>query len=168
MQEEFENGDSLNTTVDDTELNLDIDNTDVDALKEQNKRLFERAKKAEGFTKQPDGSWVKTEKKIIKEPVNQTQPDLKEEVWTIAEFIREGYDRDDVDFILKNGGRTALKDPNSLVSLALKTKTEQKRAEEAASKTTSGGTGEIVGKVSLDDLSKMSAEEMKKHLPHAE
>ena len=166
QEEQIENGNSLNAEQD-IELTLE-DDVDVEALKEQNKKLFERAKKAEGFSKQPDGSWVKTEKKIIKESVSAPQTDLKEEVWTIAEFIREGYDRDDVDFILKNGGRTALKDPNSLVSLALKSKTEQKRAEDAASKATSGGSGEIIGKVTLQDLSKMSAEEMKKHLPHAE
>mgnify|MGYP006368192623 CR=1 FL=1 len=165
QEEQIENGNSLNAEQD-IELTLE-DDVDVEALKEQNKKLFERAKKAEGFAKQPDGSWVKTEKKIIKEG-SAPQTDLKEEVSTIAEFIREGYDRDDVDFILKNGGRTALKDPNSLVSLALKSKTEQKRAEDAASKATSGGSGEIIGKVTLQDLSKMSAEEMKKHLPHAE
>ncbi len=34
----------------------------VAELLEKNKKLFERAKKAEGFEKQPDGSWVKKNK----------------------------------------------------------------------------------------------------------
>lgn len=40
----------------------DTDSAEVKALKEQNKRLFERTKKAEGFEKQADGSWSKKPK----------------------------------------------------------------------------------------------------------
>lgn len=159
----MQNDENIQETQPEQEIELTLDEAE-ETTEHQDKDWKAEAKKwrDEAFK-------LKNKKpQIIKEEAKVSSPDLKEEVWTIAEFIREGYDRDDVDFILKNGGRTALKDPNSLVSLALKSKTEQRKAEEAASKTTSGGSGEIIGKVTLQDLSKMSAEEMKKHLPHAE
>lgn len=158
----MENDENIQETQPEQEIELSLDDSD-ETTEHQDKDWKAEAKKwrDEAFK-------LKNKKPQIIKEGSAPQTDLKEEVWTIAEFIREGYDRDDVDFILKNGGRTALKDPNSLVSLALKSKTEQKRAEDAASKATSGGSGEIIGKVTLEDLSKMSPEEMKKHLPHAE
>lgn len=140
-------------------------------LEEANKKLFERAKKAEGFIKQADGTWVKKPQtqKIIKEEKNVPDVDsLKEEIWTIADYIREGYDRKDVEFIMRNGGREALNDPNSYVSVALKSKLEQRRAEAEASKTSnSGGMSEIERKYTPEQLRNMSSEELKKILPQA-
>ncbi len=45
---------------------------DVESLKEQNKKLFERAKKAEGFVKDSDGHWVK-------KPKVEPKPETKSE-----------------------------------------------------------------------------------------
>lgn len=58
------NIDTSNDTAGELDINLDDTSTevDVDALKEQNKRLFARAKKAEGFTQDAQGNWVKREK----------------------------------------------------------------------------------------------------------
>lgn len=93
----------------------------------------------------------------------------EDKIWEVAEYIREGYDRNEVDFIVKNGGKEALKDPNSLVSIALKARKEQKTAEEAAQQAKDGGYGgQIVGKVTLDQLKNMTPAEMAKHLPHAD
>jgi hypothetical protein len=65
--------DTTNVTDDDNDNGQDTsvtDTEDVETLKaqlaekdKQNTKLFERAKKAEGFEKQPDGSWVKPQKK---------------------------------------------------------------------------------------------------------
>lgn len=53
---------SNDTNNEELELNLgdELDaEAKVTALTEQNKKLFERAKKAEGFVKTPDGQWIK-------------------------------------------------------------------------------------------------------------
>lgn len=41
---------------------LDEEDDDIETLKSKNKKLFERAKKAEGFVKDKDGKWVKKTK----------------------------------------------------------------------------------------------------------
>jgi len=66
MENEYnENLDSQNeeevANVAETEAET-TEEVDVEALKEQNKRLFERAKKAEGFVKNEQGQWVKKPK----------------------------------------------------------------------------------------------------------
>ncbi len=85
-QKDNENLDSQNETETDSEETDDIEETsleetdDAGKLKEQNtkladanKKLFERAKKAEGFIKQADGTWVK-KPKAPEKPANPPQP----------------------------------------------------------------------------------------------
>lgn len=43
-------------------------------LKENNRKLFARAKKAEGWTQDKDGNWVKTEKKADPKPKSEEKP----------------------------------------------------------------------------------------------
>jgi len=71
----------------------DLEGMDESALKEavitertakaemegNNKQLFERAKTAEGFKKQEDGSWVKTEKVEVKKKSEKKEPEAKKE-----------------------------------------------------------------------------------------
>ena len=72
------------------ETSDDLEGLDEDALKERaraeatkraeleekNRQLFERAKKAEGFEKQDDGSWVKViERPKAGRPKKETEPD---------------------------------------------------------------------------------------------
>jgi hypothetical protein len=133
----------------------------VDAMIEaKTSKLYARAKVAE--TKLKERS---TEAKPV---IKSAEP--QEDIWEVAEYIREGYSREEVDFLRANGGKEALKDPNSLVSLALKAKQEQKRAELAASQAT--GTSEYADaslrQYSQADLAKMSAADLAKILPHAD
>ena len=81
----------------------------------------------------------------------------------------DGYTKDEVLFILQNGGRRALDTPDSYVSLAIKTKREQRRAEEEASKAkdTSQMTG-VTKKYTTEQLAKMSSKDLAKILPHSE
>lgn len=173
--ENFENADSSNGEGEELELEVDLegDSDEVKALKENNKKLFERAKKAEGFVKQPDGSWVKKAKPTDK-PINNKEKagadpsQIEDQVWTIAEMIREGYTREDANFIMKNGGREALKDPNSYVARALAATMEQRKAEAEASKVSSGsGTSEAERKFTQEQLKNMSSADLAKILPHA-
>lgn len=160
---------SQETIIPDAELEIDLtpDGTeDADALTEKlqqaeraKKQILARAKKAEEELKN-------LKKPITRKEEPQAKVDISEEIWTIADYIREGYSREDVDFVLRNGGREALKDPNSFVSLALKAKHEQRKAEEEASKTsTASGMSEVERKYTEEQLKNMSIEELEKILP---
>lgn len=162
------NIDTSNDTAGELDINLDDTSTevDVDALKEQNKRLFARAKKAEGFTQDAQGNWVKREKpQTINNAVEHKPYNILE--YDVADLIFEGYKKDEVKFILANGGRKALDDKDSYVSLAIKAKKEQSRVEDAVGQTSSKGFVASGGKTYTEEqLRNMSAEEMEKVLPH--
>lgn len=135
---------------------------DVHKLMETNKRLYGRVKAAEAELKTF---------KTVQTPTPQPQaqaPIMDDKLWEVAEYIREGYTRDDVDFIIKNGGRDALAKPDSFVSLALKAKQEQRSAEEAAAQTGNSGFGGIERQYSPDQLKSMSAKELADILPKAD
>lgn len=86
----------------------------------------------------------------------------------VADLILGGHTKDEVKFILANGGRKALEDKDSYVSIAINAKREQKRTEDAVSQTSNKGFVSPGGKTySEDQLKNMSAEEMEKVLPHA-
>lgn len=110
---------------------------------------------------------AKKGERTIKNSVPEPKPYniLEDEV---ADLILEGYSKEDTKFILANGGRKALEDSNSYVSVAIHAKREQKRAEQAASETPQGGYAFQGGKsYSEEQLRNMSPEEMEKVLPHA-
>lgn len=112
---------------------------------------------------------VKQKQKAKKQPITNTVSDTDSKLWEIAEMIQEGYTKADADFISKNGGKEALADPNSYVSVALRSIREQRRAENAASQTNNQtGVSEVERKYTPEQLSNMSAEELEKILPHAE
>jgi hypothetical protein len=142
---------------------------EVQALTEQNRRLFARAKKAEGFTQDASGNWVKAQKHDAPDLTPPSQPPkMDDALWDIADYIREGYSRDDVSFIVANGGRKALEDPNSYVSIAVRQKQEQRRAEFAAGQANdTSGMSEVEKKYTPEQLKAMSASDLAKILPHA-
>lgn len=153
MEEVIENQDSLNT--DDTQ-NDTQDEIDVDALKEQNKKLFERAKSAETKLKE-----------FKSKPQSEPSPAyvLSDE---IVDLRLEGYSKQDVEFIMKNGGRKSIEDKTSYVAIALNTKREQERAEREANKAPdNAGMSEVERKYTPEQLSKMSRAELEKILPYA-
>jgi len=62
-----------------------------------------------------------------------------------------------------------MEDPNSLVSIAVKAKMEQKKAEEAASQTTVGqGASDVERKYTPEQLKNMSLKELEALLPKAD
>jgi hypothetical protein len=160
-------------TISDEELELDLtpDGTESeDELKQKlanaekaKKQILARARKAETELKAHKDAQIPTA-----EPVQQSSV-TDDTIWKIAEYIQQGYTRQDAEFIQKNGGDEALKDPNSLVSLALKTVREQRAAERAASEvnTTSGMT-DIERKYTTEQLQNMTAAELEKILPRAD
>ena len=87
---ENENLDSLNeeTNIGEEEIQ------DVDALKEKvtdlsgkNKQLFERAKKAEGFERNTEGKWVKTQKSEVKAEPSALMPQSNEPDYAKLAFL---------------------------------------------------------------------------------
>lgn len=158
MQDNIENEDSLN-------LDLDLgDEPNPSGPTESEKKLFARAKKAEAEAKALKAK-LQTFDNL---PPEKPAPKLDDALWDVADYIRDGYTRDEVTFITNNGGREALKDPNSLVSLALKTAKEQRQAENAANMASdTSGLSEIERKYTPEQLRNMSREELAKILPHA-
>lgn len=86
----------------------------------------------------------------------------------VADLILDGYSKDETKFILANGGRKALENKDSYVAIAINTKREQKRTEEAVSQTSSKSALSLGGKTYTEEqLKNMTPEEMERVLPHA-
>lgn len=115
--------------------------------------------------------WRRIAEKKSKPEPQETLPDREENPQNdeIIDLRLEGYSKEEAQFIINNGGRKALEDRNSLVSIALTAKKEQLKAESEAAKAkdTSGATS-FEKKFPKDKLEKMSAEELAKILPHSE
>lgn len=117
-----------------------------------------------------------------KPPVQETvvsdikpTPSNDDKIWEVADLIRQGYTKQDAEFLQSNGGKEALKDPNSYASVALKGIMDQRKAESAASQTDQSGGEDSLRAISfalpknptLADLKKSTAD-MEKALPHAD
>lgn len=86
----------------------------------------------------------------------------------VVDLRLEGYSKDDVKFIMQNGGRKSLEDKNSYVAIALKARKEQAEAEAAANKVNdTSGMSEVERKYTPEQLKNMSLEELKKIVPRA-
>jgi hypothetical protein len=124
----------------------DAPTEDIEALKEQlkkkdelNKKLFERAKKAEGFVLK-DGKWVKVQKPQTKPEVS---PDISDELRLIARGLSDE-DIDQAKVIAKGRGIPlveALKDP--LYEAYKKEKEEREKREKSHLGGTTGSGQEI-------------------------
>ena len=140
LNEEIEKNDSLNVeeTTDDTQVD------DVEALKETNRQLFARAKKAEGFVLE-DGKWVKKPKEVKAE----IKPEVKEvggltpkdTIALITAKVTEEEDISEVENWAKFRGISvseALKTPVIKTLLAERAE-ERKTAEATSTKATRRG-----------------------------
>jgi len=164
MQEENAGADAQNGT-EDLELHfedsLGVDER-VEALKKQNAKLFERAKTAEGFIKQPDGSWVKKEKPqaVIsdKQEVQKPSDILKSPEFKLH---RMGYLESEIDLIMHNGGMAIVENKTHPVMLGIERSKEQRRAEEAAgSVSDKSGQSEIERKYTVEQMKNMKPDEL--------
>lgn len=162
------------TIISDEELEVDITPKGEETYEELQQRLanaekakkqiLARARKAEeklkGYNK-PEAEAPVTPKEEAQKPTDDSK------LWEIAEMIQQGYTKADADFIASNGGKEALKDPNSYVSVAIRTVREQRKAEEASNATQSVGMSEVERKYTPEQLQNMSVEELEKILPRA-
>ena len=112
----------------------------AERLEEQNRKLFERAKRAEGFVKQPDGTWVKAQPKpsTLQTPTPKVDDEIIQKVnkLELSEKKREigyelGLSPQETDKLFKFAGssdpKEAFKDPFFQAGL-----TEVRRAESVA------------------------------------
>lgn len=76
---------------------------------------------------------------------------------------RDGYNEDEIDLIMKNGGREILKDEKNPLVLGLKIAREQRKAELAATQAgDTTGTSALERKYTKTDLEKMKPDELEK------
>lgn len=130
-------------------------------VEQQNKKLYARAKTAEGFVQDSTGRWVKKEKPqaIISEKQESKPYNILED--EVFDFINEGYSKEEIRFIQSNGGRKALENKDSLVSIAVKTKREQRIAEDASGKLSDkAGLSEVERKYTTEQMRAMKPEDL--------
>lgn len=159
--------------VENQDVNLTNDELELD-LGTEDQTQDQRDWKAEALKQQAIAKRLKAklDKKVEPPQINNNvEPPkaldiLKDEAFAL---YREGYTNDEIDLIIRNGGRKILDDQSNPLSLGLKVAKEQRQAEEAASRTNSHAGGDpILKKVSVEDLNKMSKEELEQILPHAD
>lgn len=121
------------------------------------KQVTARAHQAEAKLKSKDSVATKE----TKQPVD----DNKEIFNDALELRLQGYSKEEVEFIIKNGGVKSITD-NPFVKAAVETMKEQRKAEQSVS-TTDTGKSEIETKFTPEQIAKMSVEELEKHLPHS-
>ena len=135
-------------------------------LEEQNAKLFERAKKAEGFTRDSDGNWVKKEKPPVKAEFSEKQEIPKpSDILKADEFklYRQGYTESEIDLIMHNGGAKILENKTNPIVLGLERSREQRVAEEAAGKVSDkSGQSEIERKFTPEQMRNMKKEDLEK------
>lgn len=127
------------------------------------RELTARAKKVEAELKEAKKALIKEEKPthdgITKEYT------LNDEV---VDLRLDGYTKEDVSFIMKNGGRKSLEDKTSYVAIALNARKEQARAEAESNKVVdTTGMSEIERKYTPEMLKNMPLSELKKIVPRA-
>lgn len=158
--------------ISDAELEQDLTPSGTETFEELQQKLAnaEKAKKQILARARKAEERLKEYKPVETPKAPATETSIDDRLWDVADMIRQGYTRADAEFIQKNGGSEAMKDPNSYVSVALRTLQEQRRAEQASSGTnaSTSGLSEIERKYTPEQLKNMSVAELEKILPHAE
>ena len=139
---------------------------------EARRQLTARAKKAEEDLKTLKASQVKPEDHSTTTTKTETTSTAEDER---LELRLDGYSKEEVGYIMANGGRKSLEDKNSYTAIAINTRREQLKAEQAASQTDqSGGEDQLRGlnfnlprNPTTTDLKKSLAD-MEKALPHVD
>lgn len=152
--------------------NFELDNNEDDGeevvtiSKDEFAKLQKRSKAVGQLTKRLNDLKGQPQKPIIKQEESRSNSiDMDEAL----ELRLDGYSKDEVKFIQSNGGRAVLEDPTSFVSIALNTKREQKRAEDAAGKVVdTSSLSEVERKYTPEQLENMPLDELYKVLPKAD
>jgi len=180
MSEQNEHIDSPTDTDIENQENLDDlkpeDELDLESMTEEekdeallkthklNKRIFARAKTAETKLKARPKAAVEPPAPgadPLKKPEQISDADWRERV----ELKTDGYLEEDVNFIMKNGGRSALSDP--YVKGALEKRAEERKAEAGAIDHDDTAKSDIERRYSEAELRAMPVDKLEKILPHS-
>lgn len=145
-----------------------VENNDIDLIKAE-LAILKEERDRERDAKNAILARAKAAEAKLKEG-KITQPEKGSQLNEALIDLRiDGYTREDADFILRNGGRKALEDANSYVSIAIKARRDQRLSEEAASQTSQNSSqlSEVERKYTPEQLKNMSSKELEKILPHA-
>jgi hypothetical protein len=130
---------------------------------EARRQILARAKRAEADLKAMREQGIRAE--VKPDTTIKSEYTLNDEV---VDLRLDGFSKQDVEFIMKNGGRKALEDKNSYTSIAINARKEQAKAEAAANKTVdTSGMSELERKYTPEMMKNMTAKELKNILPHA-
>lgn len=159
---ENENNENLDSQNENKDVIAIDENDDINAVKEKfgklsernqkttdnNKQLFERAKKAEGFEKDGSGQWIKNEKKEIKiEKKDKPEAKSDEEFGLLELTFLKGEDiksEEEIAFVkkeLEEAGLSKENLPKLLSNKYFKAQLEEFKTEKANIKATSGVEG---------------------------
>lgn len=168
------------------EIEYDVDGNPIDApiiptgetweerasrLEETNKRLYARAKTAEGFIPDGNGGWIKKQvevKPAISEVIKPTET-KPSDILNSDEFklYRDGYTNQEIDLIMHNGGYKLLEDKANPLVLGLQASKEQRGAEDAANRVSdSSGLSDIERTYTEQDMRNMKKEDLANLIPH--
>ncbi len=130
------------------------------------RQLTARAKKAEAEASEWKTKAFEVESTTITTPPLAQKPyEINDEV---VDLRLDGYSKDEVSWIMQNGGRKSLEDQTSYTAIAINAKREQSRAEAAASQTAdTAGLSELERKYTKEQMDAMSVKELEAILPHA-
>lgn len=163
------NGTEEVATVETTETETTEQEVDVEKLKEQNAKLFERAKKAEGYVKDSEGKWVKKQRPKAElqeqKPVQPSAGSIYEQVSLLKNIEQD--EMEDIESQASDLGVDVIKFIKSGAGKTYLNQIRAKKKSENASESIPGKSP-VFKKFTQDDIGKMSAEELAKILPHAE
>lgn len=129
---------------------------------EARRQLTARAKKAEADLREAREKLAKAEPITITPESKPYQ--INDEV---VDLRLDGYSKDEVEWIMKNGGRKELENENSYTAIAINARREQQKAEQAANIPDTVGLSEVERKYTPQQLAAMSVKELEQILPHA-
>lgn len=165
--ENIANADASNGTGVDDQQNVNVNlaaDEKLAALEEQNKKLYARAKTAEGFIQDSEGKWIKKEKPEVKANISEQRESTKpSDILKADEFklYRQGYTESEIDLIMHNGGMKTLTDEKSPLTLGLRVAREQRGAEEAAGQVSDkSGQSEVERKYTPEQMRNMKKEDL--------
>lgn len=152
----------LEINLDGNEVEVDTETLKAELAKktEAVRQLTARAKAAEEAVKKSRETIKTQEQPQVSNDSDRVQLD------EITDLRLDGYSRDEVAFIMKNGGRKSL-DENNFVKVAIEHLREQKKAEQAIPETDSGKS-DIERKYTPDQLKKMPLDKLRELLPKAD
>lgn len=147
-------------TIQQTELeSTESEQVDIEDLKAKAAKADEYKSYADRVAKENKELKKKTEPLPTNKSSSET-PVTRAEIERL-ELKTEGYTTDEVDFLMQNGGRQALK--NEIAMAGIEAMRKKRKSVEA----TPSGTGKsaVYQKYTAQDLRKMSAEDLEKIIP---